>query len=146
MVIFISPVVFFSLSKLIGLCFHFFFVFKLVFIDFLRLQIWLKWLISFRISFPCLLATSQIAVYFNFINIRQRSIFLHDRCRILFFYVWKSVSSGWLFLLKFFPDCWRPYRLLSILILISIVSTDEEAAAWKRMEFTTPFRATMNIY
>ena len=26
------------------------------------------------------------------------------------------------------------------------LSTDEEAAASKRMEFTTPFRATMNIY
>ena len=30
--------------------------------------------------------------------------------------------------------------------LSCFLSSDEEAAASKRMEFTTPFRATMNIY
>ena len=43
MVIFISPVVFFFLVEIDRSLLSFFFVFKLVFIDFLRLQIWLKW-------------------------------------------------------------------------------------------------------
>ena len=77
MVIFISPVVFPSFCKLMGFSFHFFSSSNWL-IDFLRFQIYLKWLISFRIIFPGLLATLQIAVYFNFIN---RLFFYMARCR-----------------------------------------------------------------
>ena len=38
------------------------------------------------------------------------------------------------------------YDSLVALKLSCFLSTDEEAPTSKRMEFTTPFRATMNIY
>ena len=62
MVIFISPVVFMAFS------FHSFLLLKLIDCIVFHLQIFLKRLISLGIIFSLLLATLQVAVYFNFIN------------------------------------------------------------------------------
>ena len=54
--------------KFMGFFFNFFSSSNCL-IDFLRLQISFKWLITIRIIFSWLLVTLQIAVYFNFITI-----------------------------------------------------------------------------